>query len=92
MEKQELLSYLKQELLSKLPETIEESAKEYGAIVRKREIKNAIDLINVLFIYALTDISQRMLATFAGILEIADISDQAWQKKRYNAKIGLTAY
>ena len=80
-EKQELLSKLNQCIIDKLPLTLEESAKEYGVLIRIREIKSALDLIKMMLIYAVTDISQRLLAVFAGVLGIAKISDQAWQKK-----------
>jgi len=80
-EKQVVLMNIKQKIIAKLPTTLEESAKATGAIIRKRKIKRALDLITILFIYALTDISQRVLAAFAMNLGIADISDQAWQKK-----------
>ena len=79
--KQELLSKLDQHIVGKLPPTLEESAKEYGALKRKREIRSGYDLIKMMLIYAVTDISQRLLAAFAGVLGIAKISDQAWQKK-----------
>ena len=78
--KQELLSKLNQYIFEKLPPTLEESAKEHGALTRKRGIKSALDLIKMMLIYAITDISQRTLAAFANVLEVANISDQAWQK------------
>ena len=87
-ERQEILEKVKQKLLRKLPTTLEETAKEYKVIVRKREIKSAESLLIIMFIYALAAVSQRLLAAFASILNIADISDQAWQKKRQNAKHG----
>lgn len=75
-----------------MPQTLEESAKACGALVRKREVKNALDLMKVLLIYSLGDISQRMLAAFAGALGIANISDQAWQKKLQDAYLGWYTY
>ena len=80
-EKQELLSKLNQYIVDKLPPTLEESAKEYGVLIRIREIKSALNLITMMLIYAVTDISQRLLAAFADVFGIAKISDQAWQKK-----------
>jgi hypothetical protein len=87
-EKQAISETMKQKILSKLPSNLDESAKTNKAIIRKRKICNAADLILVLFLYALTDISQRLLAAFAAGMGIADISDQAWQKKRLNALRG----
>ena len=88
-EKQELIRKLNQYILQKLPQGLDESAKRYGALVRKREIKSGDELIKVLLIYALTNISQRLLAAFACFIGAADISDQAWQKKLQNAFPGL---
>ena len=90
--KQELLSKLNQLIADKLPPALDESAKEHGVLIRKREIKSALDLIKVMLIYAVTDISQRLLAAFAGILGIAKISDQAWQKKWQRANLGWLFY
>jgi len=73
--KQELLSELNRLILQKLPRTLEESSKAYGVFIRKRKIKSAVNLITILLIYSLNDISQRILAAFACALGIADISD-----------------
>lgn len=83
-EKQVVLEQMKQKILNKLPRNLDVSAKATKAIERKRSIRCAAGLMLVLLIYALTDISQRLLAAFAGDIGIADISDQAWQKKRLN--------
>lgn len=68
-------------ILSKLPETLTESAKTYGAIIRHRAIKSASDLLLALLIYSSVSMSQRVLSAYAAVIGIADISDQAWQKK-----------
>ena len=73
-------SYI-EKLLLKLPQTLEESAKRYGAIIRRRAIQSAVDLMLVLFIYASSGMSQRMLAASSAVMGAASISDQAWQKK-----------
>jgi hypothetical protein len=39
------------QLLSAMPEGRENKAKERGALVRGREIKNAIDLLRLVFLY-----------------------------------------
>lgn len=85
---QELISELNRLILQKLPSDLEESAKAKGVFVRKRKIKSAIDLITILLVYSLNDISQRMLSAFACALGIANISDQAWQKKLQNVYHG----
>ena len=68
-------------ITSKLPSTLEETVKEYGAIVMKRAIKSAAELITALILYAISSISQRVLAASVAEMDIANISDQAWQKK-----------
>jgi hypothetical protein len=70
-----------QKLMENLLEGLDESAKKYGAIVRRRAIKSAAGLLTALFIYALSGVSQRVLAVIAQVAGIANISDQAWQKK-----------
>jgi len=67
--------------LMELPQTLEESAKSYGAIVRQRTIKCAANLLLALFVYASSRMSIRALAASAAVMGVADISDQAWQKK-----------
>ena len=79
--KQSLMKRWSEELAKKLPPSLDQSAKEYGAIIRKREIKGALGLIQAMLMYAVSDLSQRMLAACTVVLGIARISDQAWQKK-----------
>jgi len=71
------------ELTSKLalPETLEETAIKYGAIKRRRIIKSAGGLLAALLMYAMHGMSQRLLAASASAAGMADMSDQAWQKK-----------
>jgi hypothetical protein len=64
-----------------LPDSLNESAKAYGALVRHRVIKSAEDLLVALFIYAISGMSQRLLAACTTAMYLADMSDQAWQKK-----------
>jgi len=70
-----------EKLLRKLPGTLVETAKSYGALVRRRVVKCARELILVLFIYATSDMSLRMLAASASAMGVASMSDQAWQKR-----------
>jgi len=81
VENQGLRPQLIQNLEEKLPSDMDESAKANGAIVRKRKLRSALDLITVLMVYSLTSISQRMVAAFCKGIGLADISDQAWQKR-----------
>jgi len=68
-------------VLHKIPGTLTESAKIYGAMVRHRVIKSASDLLIALFMYASTGMSQRVLSACAAVIGIGNMSDQAWQKK-----------
>jgi hypothetical protein len=68
-------------LLEKLPQSLDETAKQHGVLVRIRKIQSGYELIKVMIIYALMNLSQRLLAAFASLVDAADISDQAWQKK-----------
>jgi len=69
------------EIASRLPQNLEESAKEHGAIIRKRGIQDAAGLIKALFIYATSSLSFRMLALCASCLKISTMTDTAWRKK-----------
>jgi len=57
-EKQSLLKRWSEELAEKLPGSLEESAKKYGAIVRKREIKSALGLLQAMLMYAVSDLAK----------------------------------
>ena len=70
-----------EKILKHLPKDIEEKAVELGVIERKREIKNAKDLLKMLMIYANEKISIKILSFIASALKIAEISDRAWSKK-----------
>lgn len=67
-------------ILPLLPENLDELAKKNGAIQRKRGIRSAADLLKILFLYACSKLSFRILACAACALEISDISDTAWRK------------
>jgi hypothetical protein len=81
VELQGLIDKFVKEIEEMMGETLEETAKASGAIVRKREVKSAAGLLMALMIYAVTRISFRALAFGAHICEIAGMSDTAWHKK-----------
>ena len=89
-EKQSLLMRWSQEIAEKLPPSLEQSAKEYGAIIRKREIKSALGLVQMLLMYAVSNLSQKALAACACVIGVANVSDQAWQKKTVRSIPWLT--
>lgn len=70
-------------LLSFLPTDIdlETRARETGAFLRSREIKNATDLLRMVFVYGLCDLSLRNTAAWAEMAEVASISDVALMKR-----------
>ena len=78
---QELSQTWEQEILSYLPENLDSIAQNSGIIKRKRGISSAIQLLKILFLYAASDLSFRLLAAAAFGLGISDISDTAWRKK-----------
>ena len=75
-----------EKLLSKLPSDLDESAKRYGALTRRRKIKSAVDLFLAMTMYVIMEMSQRLLAST--LADTIGISDQAWQKKLYGADRG----
>jgi hypothetical protein len=62
-------------------EELEKTAATQGALIRKRVIKSAKILIIALFTYATVRMSQRNLSASMAAIGLADMSDQAWQKK-----------
>jgi len=71
----------KKEISSLLPQNLENIARETGILQRKRGISSITDLLKVLFLYAVSGISFRMLSAAAKALRISDISDTAWRKQ-----------
>lgn len=69
-----------EELVKSIPDDLEESAREYGAIQRSRKIKSAADLLRVILIYA-TVLSLLTTAVWALGLGLCDISRQAIEKR-----------
>ena len=69
------------DITGKLQYDLQKSAHEYGAIVRVREVSDASLLLQLLLIYAISDISQKMLALCGFLIGAGNISDQAWQKR-----------
>jgi hypothetical protein len=79
-----------QKLIGRLPGNLDETAKQFGAMKRRRKIDSAVGLFLAIAMYVVMEMSQRTLAaTFA---DTAGISDQAWQKKLYSAKIGYPIF
>lgn len=77
---QEVLDKWNKKILPNLPEHLDELASQTGAIQRKRGIRSAADLLKLLFLYACSTFSFRILAAASCALGISDISDTAWRK------------
>jgi hypothetical protein len=70
-------------LLSFLPQdkTLEASAREYGAIIRKRSFEKASDLLRLALVYACCGLSLRQTASWAQMAGVAHVSDVALLKR-----------
>ncbi len=79
---QEVSQTWEKEILPHLPQNLEKLARKSGSFQRKRGISSAVDFLKILFLYAVSGISFRLLAAVACGLGISDISDTAWRKKK----------
>ncbi len=68
-------------ILPHLPQQMDEMAKRTGVLYRKRGVCSCVDLLRMLFLYASSNFSFRILATAACALGISAISDTAWRKR-----------
>jgi hypothetical protein len=72
------------ELVNCIPDDLEASAREHGALLRRREIEPASDLLRLILIYA-TVLSLRLAVIWGVGLEICDVSRQDLQKRVHNS-------
>lgn len=77
---QEVLEKWDKKILPFLPECLDALAKKTGAVQRKRGLHSTSCLLKMLFLYACSSISFRVLAAAAYALGISDISDTSWRK------------
>jgi hypothetical protein len=91
MDNQTLLDYQWPYLLSFLPEEtdLEETARECGAIRRKRSIQSAVDLLRLALVYAFCGLSLRQTAAWAETAGVATLSDVALLKRLRGASSWL---
>jgi hypothetical protein len=87
---QESVNIWSKEIEKLLPTNLDESAREYGALQRKRGVQSASDLLRMLLIYSTSKMSIRLLSLAACGLEISNISDTAWHKKITSSVMWLT--
>jgi hypothetical protein len=86
MDTQELLLHEWPYLLGCLPEQhLDESARGYGALSRRREVDSASTLLRLAMAYSCCELSLRQTAAWATAAGIADISDVALLKRLRNA-------
>ncbi len=78
---QEVLEKWDKKILPYLPENLDGLAVKTGVMQRKRGINSATDLLKILFLYASSNISFRILAFSAYVPGISNISDTAWRKQ-----------
>lgn len=69
------------EVLELLPCGYEEEARARGALVRRRRIRSAGDLLRLVLLYAVGDLSLRLTAGVAKAQGVADLSDVAVLKR-----------
>ena len=77
---QEVFKNWDNKILPHLPQHMDEIAKRTGALHRKRGLCSCIDLLRMLFLYASSNFSFRILAAAACALGVSAISDTAWRK------------
>jgi len=84
----EILTSDWKELVSTIPDDLDASAKEHGALRRRRGIKSAADLLRIILIYAV--VSSLLATAVWGVgLKLCDISRQAIQKRVLNSTAWL---
>ncbi len=66
-----------EQLLALLPADLEASARESKALVRRRGIQSAADLLHICLVYAASDWSLRVLGAWCLLQGICDVSDVA---------------
>ena len=72
------------EVVAEIPDDLDASAKEHQALVRRRGIKRAADLLRMILMYAIL-LSLRLTAVWCVGLQLCDISRQAIEKRVLNS-------
>jgi hypothetical protein len=70
-----------QELAGRLPQDLAASAQASGALLRRREIRSASDLLRMAFAYAVCDWPLRLVGAWLATLGLAQMSDVAILKR-----------
>lgn len=66
-----------EEVAQIIPDDLEATAVETGALVRRRGIRRALDLLRIIMVYAFCDWSLRLVGTWCVMMGIAEVSDVA---------------
>ena len=74
-----------EKIIEKLPEGYEKAAKETGALIRKKEIKTAEDLIRLIFMYIIHGLSYVEISAISKVKGIAQISDVGFMERFRNS-------
>jgi len=64
-------------IVRELPAHLDESAKEMGALVRRKGVRSAADLLRVILTYGVTDLSLKAVAAWASSIGLAQLSSIA---------------
>lgn len=78
---QEVLNNWDNKILPHLPQQMDDLARRTGAFQRKRGVCSAMGLLKILFLYASSRLSFRILAIAACALGLSAISGTAWRKR-----------
>ena len=89
---QEVFENWDNKILPHLPQQMDEMAKRTGALHRKRGVCSCVDLLRMLFLYASSNFSFRILAAAACALGISTISDTAWRKRFPKLRLSCVKY
>jgi hypothetical protein len=77
-------------LLARLPAGLDEMARQTGALVRKRAVKSAGDLLRLVLAYSLWDWSLRQVGAWATVIDLAELSDVALRHRLLHARLWLS--
>jgi hypothetical protein len=83
---QPLLNQDWQQVLALLPADLEESARQAKALQRRREIRTAADLLRLVLLYSLCDLSLRLTALWATLLGLGCSSHVAIRERLQKAR------
>src|SRR5438270_10448007 len=76
--------------LARMPADWADSARTSQALVRRREVRSAGDLLRLVLAYSLWDWSLRQVAAWACLLDMAQLSDVALRKRLRGTRLWLS--